>query len=64
MILIIGGCNSLINRRIFASKLALDLSEADFVIVSGITREMDTVRRVEQYTKITQPLLLQRMELM
>lgn len=42
MITIIGGRNSLVNGRNFVSKSALDLSEASFVIVSGVAREIHT----------------------
>ncbi|QIT36468.1 MULTISPECIES: DNA-processing protein DprA [unclassified Wolbachia] len=43
MIIIIGRRNSSVNGRNFASKLALDLSEAGFVIVSELVRGIDTV---------------------
>ncbi|WP_281250485.1 DNA-processing protein DprA [Wolbachia endosymbiont of Wuchereria bancrofti] len=42
MIVIIGRRNSSVNGRNFASKLALDLSEAGFVIVSELVRGIDT----------------------
>ncbi|WP_395462781.1 DNA-processing protein DprA [Wolbachia endosymbiont of Cantharis cryptica] len=42
IIAIIGGRNSSVNGRNFASKLALDLSEAGFIIVSGLARGIDT----------------------
>ncbi|MCA7010967.1 DNA-processing protein DprA [Wolbachia endosymbiont of Tribolium confusum] len=42
IIAIIGGRNSSINGRNFANKLALDLSEAGFIIVSGLARGIDT----------------------
>lgn len=42
IIAIIGGRNSSVNGRNFASKLALDLSEAGFVTVSGLARGIDT----------------------
>ncbi len=42
IIAIIGGRNSSMNGRNFANKLALDLSEAGFVIVSGLAKGIDT----------------------
>ncbi|XP_017474227.1 PREDICTED: protein smf-like [Rhagoletis zephyria] len=42
MIAIIGGRNSSINGRKFANKLALDLSEAGFITVSGLAKGIDT----------------------
>ncbi|UIP91710.1 DNA-protecting protein DprA [Wolbachia pipientis] len=42
IIAIIGGHNSSMNGRNFANKLALDLSEAGFVIVSGLAKGIDT----------------------
>lgn len=42
IIAIIGGRNSSVNGRNFASKLALDLSEAGFIVVSGLARGIDT----------------------
>lgn len=42
IIAVIGGRNSSINGRNFANKLALDLSEAGFVTVSGLAKGIDT----------------------
>ncbi|APR99197.1 DNA-processing protein DprA [Wolbachia endosymbiont of Folsomia candida] len=42
IIAIIGGRNSSMNGRNFANKLALDLSEAGFVTVSGLAKGIDT----------------------
>ncbi|QOD37921.1 DNA-processing protein DprA [Candidatus Wolbachia massiliensis] len=42
IIAIIGGRNSSVNGKNFASKLALNLSEAGFVVVSGLARGIDT----------------------
>lgn len=42
IIAIIGGRNSSMNGRNFANKLALNLSEAGFIIVSGLARGIDT----------------------
>lgn len=42
IIAIIGGRDSSINGRNFASKLALDLSEAGFITVSGLAKGIDT----------------------
>ncbi|BEP32875.1 MAG: hypothetical protein WBIAU2_11020 [Wolbachia endosymbiont of Drosophila biauraria] len=42
IIAIIGGRNSSMNGRNFANKLELDLSEAGFIIVSGLARGIDT----------------------
>lgn len=42
IIAIIGGRNSSINGRNFASKLALDLSKAGFIIASGLAKGIDT----------------------
>ncbi|MCM1001734.1 DNA-processing protein DprA [Wolbachia pipientis] len=42
IIAIIGGRNSSVSGRNFASKLALDLSEAGFIVVSGLARGIDT----------------------
>ncbi|WP_264374659.1 MULTISPECIES: DNA-processing protein DprA [unclassified Wolbachia] len=42
IIAIIGGRNSSINGRNFANKLALDLSEVGFIVISGLARGIDT----------------------
>ncbi|MBV0900055.1 MAG: DNA-processing protein DprA [Wolbachia endosymbiont of Fragariocoptes setiger] len=42
IIAIVGGRNSSINGRNFSNKLALDLSESGFVVVSGLARGIDT----------------------
>ncbi|WP_255586010.1 DNA-processing protein DprA [Wolbachia endosymbiont of Mansonella ozzardi] len=42
IIAITGGCNSSVSGRNFASKLALDLSEEKFIVISGIARGVDT----------------------
>jgi DNA processing protein len=42
IIAIISGCNSSVSGRNFASKLALDLSEAVFIVVSRLARGIDT----------------------
>ncbi len=42
IIAIIGGRNASMNGRNFANKLSLDLSEAGFVIASGLARGIDT----------------------
>lgn len=42
IIAMIGGRNSSMNGRNFANKLALDLSEAGFIVISGLARGIDT----------------------
>ncbi|MFL3877234.1 hypothetical protein wTkk_001169 [Wolbachia endosymbiont of Trichogramma kaykai] len=50
------------NGRNFANKLALDLSEAGFIVISGLARGIDTAANSVIY-KTTPLLLLQQVEL-
>ncbi|OCA05809.1 DNA processing chain A domain protein [Wolbachia endosymbiont of Trichogramma pretiosum] len=50
------------NGRNFANKLALDLSEAGFIVISGLVRGIDNAANSVIY-KTTPLLLLQQAEL-